>query len=290
MKTDTGAMPRRPGRMLARLTRHRGRVLFALAVAAVIGVPVSTHAMTTLSQAYMSKEKLSLGSIVSLEKDSTDSVNAASSENMESILGVVISDGNALLSLSNGSDNQIQVATSGVVKVLVSDVNGEIIQGDQITASPLKGVGMKATSSSKVVGIAQAGLKKENSTLHRYKDKDGQEQEARLGEVPILVNVSYYFKQPEKTLVPSAIQNVANAMAGKPVNAVPIFISLAIFIVTLIIVSSMIYSMIHSSIISVGRNPMSQSAIYRDLLQMSALVTVILAVAMVSIYLVLTRL
>jgi hypothetical protein len=39
----------------------------------------------------------------------------------------------------------------------------------------------------------------------------------------------------------------------------------------------------------VGRNPMSQSAIYRDMLQLSALIVAILGVAMVSIYLILTR-
>jgi hypothetical protein len=58
----------------------------------------------------------------------------------------------------------------------------------------------------------------------------------------------------------------------------------------LIVVSSIIYSMIRSSIISVGRNPMSQSAIYRDLIQLSALVIGILAVGLISVYLVLTRL
>jgi hypothetical protein len=57
----------------------------------------------------------------------------------------------------------------------------------------------------------------------------------------------------------------------------------------LVVVVSIIYAMIRSSIISVGRNPMSQAAVYRDVLQMSALVVGIIGVATVSIYLVLTR-
>jgi len=48
--------------------------------------------------------------------------------------------------------------------------------------------------------------------------------------------------------------------------------------------------MIHSSIISVGRNPMSQAAVYRNVIQLSSLVVFILAVAIASIYMVLTRL
>jgi hypothetical protein len=103
------------------------------------------------------------------------------------------------------------------------------------------------------------------------------------------IGVAYFFKEPEKTLIPSAIQNVANALAGRQVSALPILLGAGIFLVTIIVVVSIIYSMIKSSIISIGRNPMSQSAVYRDLIQMSALVLGILSVGMISIYLVLTR-
>jgi hypothetical protein len=58
----------------------------------------------------------------------------------------------------------------------------------------------------------------------------------------------------------------------------------------LVVVMSIIYSMIRSSIISVGRNPMSQSAVYRNVIQLSSVVIVILGVALVSIYMVLKKL
>lgn len=102
--------------------------------------------------------------------------------------------------------------------------------------------------------------------------------------------MSNYFKEPDKTLIPSAVQNVANALAGRTVSTVPILVSAGIFLVTIIVVVSIIFSMVRASIISVGRNPMSQGAIYRDLIQMSALVLGILAVGFVIIYLVLTKL
>lgn len=252
-------------------------------------LPVGTHAITSLSQGYSTTDKLPLGSIVSLQNNSTDHVEAAETKNVDSILGVVINDGSSLLMLSNGQDNQVQVATSGVASVLVSDINGAISQGDQITASPIKGVGMKATSNTKVVGIAQGEPRGSSKSLQSYTDSEGKKQSVALGEVAVSINAAYYFKQPEKTIIPSALQNVANALAGKTVNTVPILVSAAIFIVTLIVVVSIIYSMIHSSIISVGRNPMSQSAVYRDVIQLSALVLGILVVALGSIYIILTR-
>ena len=255
----------------------------------VIALPMSVAAVTSLSQGFTADEDLSLGSIVSLKSNSSDHVVASSSASADSILGVVINDGSSLLTLSNGQDNQVQVATSGMVSVLVSDINGEINQGDSITASPIKGVGMKATNNTKVVGIAQGKPINSDNTKQTYKDSSGIDHPLVLGEVPVLINVSYYYKQPDKTIIPSAIQNIANALAGKTVNTTPILISGAIFIITLAVVVSIIYSMIRSSIISVGRNPMSQSAVYRDVIQLSALVLGILAVSLTAIYFILTR-
>lgn len=255
-----------------------------------VALPIAAHAVTPLSQGYSTEGPLAQGSIVGLQNNTSDSVIAASSATAESILGVVINDGTSLLSLSSGQGDQVQVATSGTVQVLVSDMNGKISQGDHITASPIKGVGMKATNNAKVVGIAQGEPTHSEGSEQTYTDQDGNERTVLIGQVPTLINVAFYFKQPDQTIIPSALQNVANALAGKKVEPLPIIISAVIFLITLIVVSSIIYSMIRSSIISVGRNPMSQSAVYRDVIQLSALVLGILAVAIISIYMVLTRL
>lgn len=271
------------------LFKARLKTWLLLTIVACLAMPAVAVAVTSISQGYLTTDSLSLGSLVSLDKNSTDKVSATTSDNVSNIFGVVIDAGNSLLSLSTGETNQVQVATSGVVQVLVSNINGSVNAGDAITGSPIKGVGMKATDNIKVIGIVQAGFSNTNSSQQSYTDKQGKSHEVQIGLVPVLVNVAYYYKQADKTLIPSAVQNLANALAGKPVNPVPIIIAAAIFIITLIVVVSIIYSMIRSSIISVGRNPMSQSAVYRDVIQLSALVLGILAVAFVAIYLVLTK-
>lgn len=263
--------------------------LAASMVLLVLALPLAAHAVTSISQGFSTDESLPIGSIVSLQNNTTDRVLPTTTSTVNSILGVVINDGSSLLTLSNGQANQVQVATSGTVSVLVSDINGDIEQGDQITASPVRGVGMKATGNVKVVGIAQGKPINSSNTQQSYTDERGKKQSIVLGEVPVLVNVSYFYSQPEKTIIPPAIQNIANALAGKTVNTLPIIISAAIFLITLVVVSSIIYTMIRSSIISVGRNPMSQSAIYRDVIQLSALVLGILVVAIISIYVIITR-
>ena len=247
----------------------------------------TAHAITTISESYQSSTQIPVGSIVSLVKGSQTQVEPGVTSNADSLLGVVVNPDSSLLSVSTGSAEQTEVATSGILPILVTDINGTIQRGDHITASPVAGLGMLADGNVRVVGIAQGSMT--STRQQTITDTNGATQQVTIGEVPVLVNVAYFFKQPDKSIIPVAFQNIANSLAGRDVKPLPIIISGAIFIITAIVVMSIIFSMIRSSIISVGRNPMSQSAVYRDVIQLSALVLGILAVATVSIYLVLTR-
>jgi hypothetical protein len=253
---------------------------------ALLVVP-SAGAVTTISQGYATSTAMAVGSIVSLETNSNDSVALASNGNINNLFGVVINDDSSVLTLNNGGSGEVQVATSGILPTLVSDCNGSIAVGDPVTASPIQGVGMKATANIKIVGIAQG--KVTGTTTQKVGAEVCASEQVTLGQVPLLISVAYHYREPEKTLIPASLQNLANTVAGKSVSSLPIIISAGIFLVTVIIVVAIIYSMIRSSIISVGRNPMAQSAVYRDVIQLSALVLAILGVGMVAIYMVLTR-
>lgn len=274
---------------MGRALKRPVRLALLLIISGVLSylIPTAVTALTTISESYQTEAKIPAGSLVSLVKNSQTQVEPSSSSNVNNLLGVVINPDSSLLTVSTGNQGQTQIATSGTLPVLVSDINGEIKRGDHITASPLKGVGMLANGNVRVVGIAQGDMtSKRKETL---KNDDGTTQEVEVGEVPVLINVAYFFKEPEKSIIPTALQNVANNLAGKEVKPLPILISAGIFFITLIVVVVIIFSMIRSSIISVGRNPMSQSAIYRALIQLSALVLSILGVATTAIYLILTR-
>ncbi len=245
-------------------------------------------ALTTLTQGFLSDNSIPTGSIVSLKKDTADQVDPANSSNVDNMVGVAVNSESSLLSVTTGAKQQTQVATSGTLPVIVSDISGKIQRGDHITASPISGVGMRANNNVRVLGIAQGDMTSVREQT--YKDSEGNEHTTKLGEVPVLVNVAYYFKEPNKTLIPAAIQSIVNAIAGREVSPLPIIISGAIFVVMIVVVTIIIYSMVRNGIISVGRNPMAQSAIYRNVIQMSALVILILGVGTVSIYLVLSKL
>ena len=265
------------------------RLLMGLvAAASVAALPISTSALTALSQGYTPTEPTAVGALVSLKQDTSDTVEPATIKNSDRLIGVAVNPSGSLLSVSNGTP-QAQIATSGVSDVLVSDINGTIEQGDHITTSPIKGVGMKATANAKVIGIAQ-GTPRYDNAAHDYTNEVGKKEQFKLGQVPLVISVSYYTKAPEKTVIPPALQNIANAVAGKKVSTLPILVASAIFVIMLIAVVAIIYSLIRSSIISIGRNPMAQSAVYRDVIQLSGLVIVIISVSLIAIYIILTKL
>ena len=263
--------------------------LFIIAISLIILGGNTAHGVSTISQGFNTEEDIPIGAIVSLKDSSSDFVESATVNTVDTIIGVAVNEASFPLSLSNKNSEQIQVAVNGIAPILVSDIAGEVKRGDHITASIINGVGMKATTNTKVVGIAQADASYEGDSSQTVNTESGEET-VQIGQVPVQVNVSYFFAESERSVIPKAFQNVANSIAGRQVDPVPIIISGAIFIATIIVVASIVYSMIRSSIISVGRNPLSQSAVIRGVIQLSALVVGILGVGVAAIYLILTRL
>ncbi len=261
---------------------------FAVLLTLAILSPVPALALSTyIAESYTSEEALPMSSIVSLKENASDSVVATNTGNVDTMIGVVIDRSDASISVSNGKDKQVQVAKNGTLQVLVSDINGTVEQGDYVTGSPINGVGMRATGSTKVIGIAQNSLT--NGVAQKIKGNDGVEQNVKVGTVTILVSVSGYIEKSENSFIPRPVQEIANTLAGRTVSALPILLSLGVFMVTLIVVTIIIYSMVRNGIISVGRNPLSSSAIYRNVIQLSVLVLGILVGAGVIIYFILTR-
>ena len=273
---------------LARADYQKYFLTAAALLASVLIIASAAHASAAISRTYYTDEEPPIGSIVSLKDNTSDNVELSTPSNADNMLGVVANENHSMISLSGMQEGEVPVAKDSTFDVLVSDINGDVNRGDHIAASPIAGIGMQATSNTRVVGIAQRDLTIDNGRMDTYTDSDGEEHEVLLGEVPVLINVAHYFVEPERTIIPAAIQEVSNAIAGRQVEPLPIIISTIIFIVTLIAVASIIFSMIRNSIISVGRNPMSQSAVYRNVMQLTALVLGILSVATVSIYLILT--
>ena len=259
-----------------------GAAVWALLGILLFGAPV----LAAISQGYTAKEKLSPGALVSIES-SKNSVTAADTTNSNGLLGVVVDDGKSVLEI-NSRQELVQVATSGSASLFVSDLNGEIKAGDQIAPSPIKGVGMKASENGKVVGVAQGEFKSGSKSLESttVTTKEGEKKTARIGSIPVNVQVVYY-TVPPKTAVPTFLQQFADSVAGKPVPAAKLILVAAILFVALSVVALLLFSAVRGALISIGRNPLAQKSIYKGMFQVISASLVIMVVAVAGSYLVL---
>src|SRR6266540_3646823 len=192
-----------------------GLVLF---LAIVTTLPAAAQSISAIAQQFQTRQTdITAASLVGMEKGTNNSIQLSNFERTDRLVGVVSE--NPLIELSDG-DNGIQVVTSGLTKALVSDVNGSIAAGDKITASPIEGVGMKATDSAMVVGTAQSPLT--SSKTEKITDKSGKQVTVHVGLVSIQVGVSFYNADVGKktSFIPSFLQSLANDVAGRTVSPI----------------------------------------------------------------------
>lgn len=265
--------------------------MLLLAVLAFVGfasVPISAADDTAaISQGYKTEGEVTPGTIVSFtDKSKTGAVAAANIDSADRLVGVVAR--NPLVELSGGA-LQTQVVINGTVLVLVSTINGTVSYGDKIAASPISGVGMKATESGLVLGtVAKDFSEAQQITERKVRDRKGNMQTVKIGLLPVQVNISYYrAPDDDQTILPAFLQQFVNAVAGRPVGLIRALIALTLLVTGFGAAAVLIYASVRSSIISIGRNPLSAPAVHRSLFEVGAMSGGILLVMVIAVYLVL---
>lgn len=262
----------------------------ALTVACFLGVAILSPDVLSaaISQGYHSNSKLADGSLAALKDSRSSDVVAADSSNNALLEGVVVGSKGATLELSSTGD-VVQIATSGVAKTFVTDLAGAIKTGDIITTSPISGVGMKATASGKVVGVAKEDFNTANAVKTvTVKDNTGKDHTAKVGIISVNVQPNYYVPPQKKTILPAFLQQFVNNLAGHEVSPLRIIVSLIIFLIGVSITTTILITAVRSSIISIGRNPLAQTGIYKGLLQVILTTVGVLAMTLGSAYFLLT--
>ncbi len=242
-------------------------VAAALVLAAVVVEPV--FAAGAIAQDYKTDASgISQGALVSMASSGSNQVVLAIAGNASSLVGVAAS--NPVLQLSGSTGvSDIQVVVGGSTEVLVSDANGAVKSGDKIAASPLAGIGMKATAAGEVVGTAQETLAAVKTVTEPTKGKNGQNITVHVGMVPVAVNVVYYgglaSQGTVSDYVPPFLQTLANTVAGKAVSPLRVLIGAAALLLGFFAVTVMLYVGVRSGVLSLGRNPLAVDALRRGM-------------------------
>lgn len=270
--------------------KKTGCYLFGVVLLALLlfFVPIKIYAQanTAIARGFQSNDtNLAPGALMSLT-DTADTVTLADVNNSQQLVGIL--DDLPLLEL-DATDKQVQVVTGGVTYGLVSDINGEIKTGDKITTSPIRGVGMRAVESSITVGTAQSNFSSQNATEQEITQKDGSSKTVKISTIPIQVSVAFYQAPSEQTNLPPILNDLASTVTGgRQVSPVRIIVALLILLVALVSMAVLLYSSVKSSVISIGRNPLSEHAVYKSLWQIGLIVLGILLLTVLAIYLILT--
>ena len=267
--------------------KYLGWGAILLILLAIIMPSIAAQGASSIAQGFQSDEdNIPPGAIVSLKADSPNTVELSSIEHVNQLLGVV---GEAALIELSDDSTAVQVITSGVASALLTDLNGEIKSGDKITASPIEGVGMKATESAMVVGTAQADLESVDTKEQTITDREGKTKTVQIGLVPIQVDTIFFTgSSGVATYVPDVLQNLANSVAGSNVSPLRVVVATLLILLLIISIVVLLYSAVKSSIISIGRNPLSEGAVQKSLLQVGLTVVGLLAFTVILVYLILT--
>jgi hypothetical protein len=260
-------------------------------VFAVFGVPAVSYAAGSgaISQGYATSSKnITAGTLVSLVTGSKNNIQPASVSNATRLVGIAGS--KPLVELSGTGDN-IQVVISGSTEALVSNINGTVSVGDKITASPVAGIGMKATSATELVGTAEANLSSVKTVTKTIAGSNGHSISIKIGLVPLTVNVAYYSGSASGTassLVPPFVQSLANSIVGHQVSPLRVLIGLFSLLFGFIIAAVMLWVAIKSDITAIGRNPLASSSLRKGLVDVIIAAMGVLVATIVIVYIVLS--
>jgi hypothetical protein len=93
--------------------------------------------------------------------------------------------------------------------------------------------------------------------------------------------------KPKNRNVPSFLQTAGESIANKSVSAPRLYAGLAVLLGTLLIAGAILYTGVHSSITSIGRNPLSRHSIAKGLMQVIGASIIVLIVGIFGVYLLL---
>lgn len=281
--------------MLEKIKQHLSTKRIMASVGLVVLCVVSmSHplAAQTVTQGYSSDDILQRGMLVSLKQGDATKIEAADDSNSKRLQGLVVNANDASVTLSNtAASKQTFVATIGRYEGLVSDENGTIKSGDYISVSKVKGIGMRTDDkASNVIGKALANFDGKTNVLSttELKDNGGVTQQVHIGRIMLDIGIGANpLAKPEEANLPSFLKRATDALVHKPVSPVRVYLSLLIFLASVAIAGSMLYAGIRSSMISIGRNPLSKQSIIRSMIQVIVTSFIVFIIGIFGVYLLL---
>ena len=258
-----------------------------LGVLFILGLAPAGASSANISHSYHSTNSIANGSLVSLDPSRSDYVQSSNTANGSRLLGIAVAINDSLLAVDS-TKGDIQVATSGTATALVSTLNGDIKVGDRVAVSPFNGVGMKSVAGAYDIGLAQTALNSDSEgvTTQDVTDKSGKKTQVQVGYIRLNIAIGTDTSNGSQSSL-NSLQKIAKSLTGHTVSTTRVIVSIAVAVVAIVALVTLIYVSIYASIISVGRNPLADHAVFRTLGYVLAMTSLLAAISGVTIFLLL---
>lgn len=247
-------------------------------MALLIFIPAGSALADTIAKTFGSSKPIAPGYVVAISKTDTTKVELATAKELNRIYGVVISPSDSPVTLQT-DNGQVVVATSGSYNMLVSLSGGAVKSGDYLSMSTTDGIAAKASATQDyIVGRSLSDFNGTNGVISGSGD-------SAVGRIAAQVSPGKNPLAKSDPSVPGPLLRLANSLAGKPVSAQRIYTAMGVFLVSLIVAASLIYVGVRSSMISIGRNPLSKHSIMRGLSQVVVAAALVFGAGLIGVYL-----
>jgi hypothetical protein len=274
---------------MGKITKIIGSVCASVVVFAAVFVPLVTA--QTITQGYDADSNVSFqrGMIVALKEKEPKKIETVNNTTPKRVHGVVVGSSDSSFILAEDTQ-KIYVASGGKFEVLVGNQNGNISPGDMLTVSSISGIGMRSDDTQEIIiGKAIDGF---DGTDHKLSDvtitdAQGKQVTIAIGRIKVDIEIMRNPILKSTASLPSFLREASQYVAGKPVNPIRVYLSIAVLIAAASVSGALIYSGVRSGMIAIGRNPLSKKSILKGIFQVVMVGMIIFIVGIFGVYLLL---
>ena len=270
--------------MVAMHIKNQLRLATMLLAGSLITTAVMLPAgLSAIARGYITTDAgLQSGMVVALSvnESANSTVERATQDNNNRVVGIVTTVDNSLVTVSSETA-KVLVESEGQADAYVSDINGEVKQGDLLILSPLKGILMKYDDTRAAV-IVIAADSPVSASVYSYQEGN---QKKDTGIAKIKINLNRQGITNTSDPVPeTTLSRLGRTLAGKDVNEVRVLIALVIFVVVLVAEGGIIYGAVSSAITALGRNPLAGKIIRGEMFRVALIALAVLLIGLGAIY------
>ncbi len=245
---------------------------------------------TAFTEGYQTTTDLSVGTVVSIAKNSNSQIEPTNPDNDSRLIGVIAPANSSIIDIQPLGSN-IRVATSGDATLLVTDSAGDIKKGDNLIISSLAGIAMRDQANaiaSKYLAVAKESFSSSSVGAQKVSVSlsNGGKQTVSVGKIVATILISDRKSPIVTPKTNNFFTNLGKRIAGKDVSLLRMIVSIIVLLTAFSITGWLLNASVKGSFNSLGRNPLAKISIMTSLMRIIALSIFIFGIGISLAYLI----